>query len=138
MKRTLKDRNRVPTSFRAEFAAEMQAVFATVASEAAQMGALSLMRVCLRELKDLPASLVREYWDALKTKKGIAMNEPMQPGSWQDAALARLPHLLLVVLALLPLGTVENGSTIYPVFLLVLPFLTAAALVLAWRRGWPH
>ncbi|MBI5828128.1 MAG: hypothetical protein HZB20_00980 [Chloroflexi bacterium] len=66
------------------------------------------------------------------------MNEISQPGSWQDAALAGLPHLLVAALALLPLGTVQNGSTVYPVFLFILPFFIVAALALAWRRGWPR
>ena len=126
-----------PRRFQAEFAAEMQTVFANVASEAARRGAMSLARACLRELRDLPASLVREHWDALRTK-GVAMNEISQPGSWPDAALAGLPHLLVVALALLPLGTVQNRSTVYPVFLFILPFFILAALALAWRRGWPR
>ena len=126
-----------PVSFRAEFAGEMQEVFANAVSEAAQRDAMSLARVCLRELRDLPASLVREHWYAL-IAKGVAMSETRQPGSWKDAVLAGLPHLLVVVLALLPLGTVKNGSTVYPVFLFILPGFILAALALAWRHGWPR
>lgn len=126
-----------PRRFRAEFADEMREVFASAVSEAARRGVISLARACLRELRDLPASLARGHWYALRTK-GVAMNEISQPGSWKDAALAGLPHLLVVVLALLPLGTVKNGSTIYPVFLFVLPGFILAALALAWRRGWPR
>ncbi|MEK7787440.1 MAG: hypothetical protein AAB658_18720, partial [Chloroflexota bacterium] len=71
-----------PPSFRAEFADEIQAVFAKVASEAARRDVMSLARACLRELRDLPASLVREHWYALRMK-GVAMNETSQPGSWK-------------------------------------------------------
>lgn len=126
-----------PPRFRAEFAEEMQAVFASAASEAARCGALPLARLCLRELRDLPASLAREHWRALRAK-GTAMSEARPPGSWKDAVFAGLPHLLLVVLALLPLGTIQRGSTIYPVFLFILSGFIAAALAIAWRRGWPR
>ncbi len=126
-----------PSRFRADFEAEMQTVFANVASKAARRGAMPLARACLRELRDLPASLVREHWHALRTK-GVAMNETSQPGAWKDAALAGLPHLLVATLALLPLGTFKNGSTVYPVWLPILPVFIVAALVLAWRRGWPR
>lgn len=126
-----------PRRFHEEFADEMQAVFANVASEAARRDAMSLARACLRELRDLPASLVREHWHALRAK-GVAMIETNPPGAWKDAALAGLPHLLVVVLALLPLGTVKNGSTVYPVWLFILPGFIVAALALAWRRGWPR
>ncbi|MBI3243123.1 MAG: hypothetical protein HYZ49_12590 [Chloroflexi bacterium] len=123
-----------PHRFRAEFGEEMRAVFAEAV--ASRTGLASIVIVCLRELKDLPTSLLREHWSEIL--KGIAMAENRQTGSWKDATLAGLPHLLVVMLVLLPLGTVRNGSTVYPIFLFILPFFILAALALAWRRGWPR
>lgn len=125
-----------PPRFRAEFGEEMRAVFAEAAAEARRTGMASIAVVCLRELKDLPTSLLREHWHEIL--KGIAMTDNHQPGSWSDAALAGLPHLLVVALALLPLGTFKNGTTVYPVWLPILPGFIVAALAIAWRRGWPR
>jgi hypothetical protein len=137
-----------PLRFRAEFAEEMQAVFSEAINEAARRGRVSLATVFLREVWDLPGNALREHWSQKEEPTmSTAMNfdnstaAPMfdhQPGAWKDAALAGLPHLLVVVLALLPLGTVKNGSTVYPVWFFVLPGFMVAALALAWRRGWPR
>ncbi|MEK7327250.1 MAG: hypothetical protein AAB217_18550, partial [Chloroflexota bacterium] len=137
-----------PPRFRAEFEAEMQAVFSEAINETARRGRTSLATVFLREVWDLPGNALREHWSRQEEPTmSTAMNfdnstaGPMfdhQPGTWKDAALAGLPHLLVVVLALLPLGTYKSGSTIYPVWLFVLPGFILAALALAWRRGWPR
>jgi hypothetical protein len=51
-----------PPAFRDTFACEMQVVFAALLAEAAERGCLVLVRVCLRELLGLLASLGREHW----------------------------------------------------------------------------
>lgn len=137
-----------PRAFRAEFADEMYAVFTEAVHAAVSHGNAALARLCWREVSSLPPSIAAEYWQSVRRqgdKAPMSATFPLPnsglrpaPGSWADAALAGLPHLLVVVLALLPLGTFKNGSTVYPVWLFILPGFIVAALVLAWRRGWPR
>lgn len=95
-----------PQSFRAEFAAEMQSVFAEAVAEAVGRDATSLIKVCLREIKDFPMSLLREYWHTLKTT-GIGVDETRMPGSWWAATLAGLPHLLYALMIYAPVMIYE-------------------------------
>lgn len=60
-----------PAAFQAAFAEEMQEVFAQRATEAAGEGPLHIASVCLRELKDYPLNLVREYWSASQKKEVV-------------------------------------------------------------------
>lgn len=66
-----------PKRFRDEFAEEMQAVFATAVTEAARSGIKSLLVLCLRELWDLPAALLRER--LLGTKMGNWVSRRLSP-----------------------------------------------------------
>ena len=137
-----------PRRFRAEFEEEMQAVFSEAINEAARRGRVSLATVFLREVWDLPGNALREHWSQKEEPTmSTAMNfdnstaAPMfdhQPGAWKDAALAGLPHVLASLLALLPLGAFKYGSAFVPILLLPLVCFIVAALVLAWRRGWPR
>lgn len=60
-----------PPAFRAAFADEMQEVFAQQLAEAAGKGSVHLALACLRELKDYPLNLIREYWVAIKNKEVV-------------------------------------------------------------------
>ncbi|MEK7787439.1 MAG: zinc ribbon domain-containing protein [Chloroflexota bacterium] len=51
-----------PHRFQAEFGEEMEAVFAASVNEAAQGGPARLAATCLRELFDLPGSMLREHF----------------------------------------------------------------------------
>lgn len=95
-----------PRRFRAEFAEEMQAVFAEAIADAAGRDTASLIKVCLQEIKDFPMNLLLEYWHALKTK-GIGADEKILPGSWWAATLAGLPHLLYALMIYAPVMIYE-------------------------------
>ncbi len=95
-----------PQSFRVEFADEMQSVFAETVADAAQRDAASLIKVCLREIKDLPMSLLNEHWRALKMR-GFGVDEKILPGSWWAAILAGLPHLLYALMIYAPVMIYE-------------------------------
>jgi hypothetical protein len=137
-----------PRAFREEFADEMCAVFTEAACEAVSHGGVSFARLCWREMSGLLSSIAAEYWHSIRRQGARApMSDTIPlpnsglrpaPGSWTDAVLAGLPHLLVVILAALPLGTVQSGTTAYSVFLFILPFFILPALVVAWRRGWPR
>ncbi|OQY43743.1 MAG: hypothetical protein B6242_14125 [Anaerolineaceae bacterium 4572_78] len=53
-----------PSHFRHEFEMEMRDVFAEMVTNSAKDGYHALMIVCLRELWDLPKTLIREYWSS--------------------------------------------------------------------------
>lgn len=86
-----------PYSFRAEFAEEMQAVFAE-AAEAAKGDLRSLLTLCFREVWDWPSSLVRAYWFAFWHKErmmnGTQGHTPAAP-TWTTVGLMVLPGLLV-------------------------------------------
>src|SRR3989304_853762 len=106
-----------PRRFRAEFAAAMRAVSAETAEDAARRGKIALITLCLRELRDMPISLLREHLHAL-TAQEIKMNSTAAknaPGSWRDATLAGLPHVLYALMLYGPLLTYDlrtHGLTV--------------------------
>jgi hypothetical protein len=129
-----------PKKFRTEFSVEMEDVFRQATSESKSQ-ALSFF---FRELRDFPANLVRQHWAVLQ-KEAIPMTafiqtEKPQPGTWGEAFLAGLPHLLMALL--IGIGklfdqTIQINQNISIVMVITLGLLVTALLILAWRRGWP-
>ena len=54
-----------PHGFRTLFQEEMGEVFATALADAAESGAVALIRLCLRELQAWPLTALREHWFAI-------------------------------------------------------------------------
>ena len=161
-----------PSGFRAEFGEEMQDVFATALTEAQHPshavdfgdetravfvqavkvhgGTSRALRFFLRELKDLPGSLLRQHWLAIRKEKvpvntltesnGIQVKE-RQRGTWGTAFLAGLPHLLMGLLIgvgkLGILDTYQVSQIGKPTVGIELTLLVIGMLIYAWRRGWP-
>lgn len=91
-----------PSGFRAEFAEEVGQVFNLGLQEAAGAGAWSLLRFALRELYDLPLTLLALY--ARERNKSVMQKKLDQwfahvPGSTAEALLASLPFLVLFLFA---------------------------------------
>ena len=137
-----------PKEFRVNFGGEMTAVFMQAVESSA--GTSKALRFFLRELKDLPSSLIRQHWLAIRKEKvpmttltesnGIQIEE-RQPGAWGVAFLAGLPHLLMGLLIglgkLSVFDVYQTSQTISVIIGLALALLVVAMLMLAWRRGWP-
>jgi hypothetical protein len=149
-----------PCSFRAEFGAEMEAVFAEALAGTAAQGWASLASLLLRELRDWPGALLRAHWYALKKEKMMGGNmestvfssdvpptleDRHAPVPWREALLAGLPHAL-VALIILAVGVgrpiMPSPRQVYSVIEIVLgaTFILSVvvAMVVAWRRGWPR
>lgn len=143
-----------PQSFREEFAEEMQDVFADSAIEAYRRGALALLSVIWRELRDMPVSLGRQNWHALAHKER-SMNSPIEANGavryqnsdervsqpqapWRQAVLAGLPHLLYVLSLEVPslLRVLTSESVNWHVVRYAFWALVVLVLIFAWRRGW--
>lgn len=137
-----------PARFLAEYASEMEAVFAQAIGEAARQGHLALVWRGWRELRDLPLAALREHWRERIGKEGFmtslledglaAAADDGRPGAPREAWLAALPHLLVAgaFLSSLVFG-VENALAGWAIAL-VFGAASLAALVSAWRAGWPR
>lgn len=136
-----------PPDFRREFAEEMQDVFSEALQEAAEPGGISPTRLLLRELADLPANLVSQFWNSFYAWVMLPWQDhasfdakSSSPGSWLNAGLAGLPHLLFALALYLPqlvaflLDLPGDRRSALPVFWV----MTALALIIAQRQGWPR
>lgn len=97
-----------PARFQTEHAAEMEAVFAQLITEAAGRGQLPVWRVCGRELRDLPLAVWREHWHEHLTREDFGMKtlrpgQILVAGTWQ-LTLAWLTPLWLFLLAVMVEG----------------------------------
>ena len=100
-----------PTSFREEYSAEMKTVFSLQLENT--QGDFNILCVGLREMRDLPLSLLRAH--IRKKMEEFIMIEKrftFQPGSWQEVLLACMPLLLMGfipgLLSLIPLTEANN------------------------------
>jgi hypothetical protein len=98
-----------PRNFRKEFGEEMQVVFRDSINDAAQNGILFLVIVGMREMVNLPGSVLHEFWHELKKKDTIMdMNEQTESRSvieggtshW-DALIGTLPFVLFGIASLI-------------------------------------
>lgn len=137
-----------PKEFRFIFGGEMRAVFMQTVE--VRTGTGKSLRFVLRELRDLPGSLLRQHWLAIRKEKvpmtaltgsnGIKIEE-RQPGTWGTAFLAGIPHLLMgLLIGAGKLGIFDiyqvsqTGNAIIGIGLAL---LVIGMLIYAWRHGWP-
>ena len=137
-----------PKEFHVDFGDEMRAVFMQAVE--AHSGTSKALRFFLRELKDLPGSLLRQHWLAIRKEKvpmttltesnGVQIEE-RQPGTWRTVFLAGLPHLLMGLLIWVgKLGmfdVYQVSQTGNAIIGIGLALLAIGMLLYAWRCGWP-
>ena len=132
-----------PRRFRAEFGAEMRAVFADAVAETAARGWIPLAGLCLRELRDWPGAVLRAHWltlrEEMKVGEGIVMSsdEMERSAFWGKTLLALGPLLLYPVLSLLGLifaPFLANLSD--PNVALGIMFAVIGACLIALVAGW--
>jgi hypothetical protein len=154
-----------PRAYRLEYDREMQSVFELTADEADRRGLLSLLNLCLRELRHLPGAIVHEHWrDARRQVEDTAMTEwpdnghvrdnlqephDAAPGSWTDRpcpwvqTLAGLiPFLFIglwsIVLALLAFPPPPWQLIAYVGPLVVGYVIALIGLGVGWAQGFPR
>ena len=124
--------NLYPADFRIEFGAEMQAVFEQAITNRVGFGAIAAY--CLRELRDLPASLLQNYWFS-QIGEGTMTTQPfLTKSSKWETFLGMLPFLAF--------GLASMMSKAPQRFLdinLFLGFylLALVGLLVGWVRGFP-
>jgi hypothetical protein len=142
-----------PVDFRAEFETEMQRVFFRGIEERVRDSITQALVLCLREIKDLPGSLYHQH-RIKSSKEGSQMNKfskindiqqhalastERHPGTWGEAFLAGLPHLLMGLL--IGVGKIITPPTLPSqtnnAIAITMLLLVVTILIVAWRRAWP-
>lgn len=98
-----------PGNFRKEFGDEMQVVFGDSVKEAGKDGILFLVIVGMREMVNLPGSVLQEFWHERKKKETIMdMNEQTESKSgikggtsYWDALIGTLPFVLFGIVSMI-------------------------------------
>ena len=98
-----------PRSFRKEFGEEMQVVFEDSVNEAVRDGILFLVIVGMREIANLPGSVLQEFWHEFKKRDTVMdMNEQTRsesvigrgPNPW-DALIGTMPFVLFGIASMI-------------------------------------
>jgi hypothetical protein len=104
-----------PAAFRAEFGAEMEAVFAMAVREAAEEGPGAVLSVCLKETADFPANLAEAYRQVpFYPEVGVMKREaswnvwPL----WVALNLLAIPLASLAVMALVVLARLDRQEPV--------------------------
>jgi hypothetical protein len=147
--------------FRREFAEEMEAVFAEAVGAAVQPGRSAVLRLLLREMRDLPGSLIREYRSAIAetagdlgaeglsfwVRKDELPDHPDRPSSWGQTTVALALYVVPVIWAVLgfvlsPWLNQHVSETavkvIAPIWALILVGSFLAVLFAGWVKGFPR
>jgi len=100
-----------PSSFRAKFGEEMQAVFTQAVREG------NPIIFCLREMKGIPGSLIRQHWYAWTHKEALLTNYKRPDWyfypSWVGVSILAFPLTWLAYFLIISLVTRWIGHTIY-------------------------
>jgi hypothetical protein len=130
----------------------MEEVFCQSVEAQICAGGLQVLRTFMRELVDLPGSLIQAHWRAHRMERENMKKRPAehpdrpgaehrQPGSWEAAILAGLPHLLMGLLMgtglLINPDHQESFQTVAAITGVILAFVVMGILAAAWRRSWP-
>lgn len=115
----------------------------------------ALIKIFLREISDLPGSLLQQHWSAIQKEKplmnaisetnGLSPSRPVasecNPSTWGAAFLAGLPHLLMGLLigagklGIFDIYKVSQTGT--AIIGIGFALLVIGTLIFAWRLGWP-
>ena len=142
-----------PPAFRAEFEDEILGVLAARLAEAARSGVLRRTLIAGKEALGLLSS-IPELWLTARTHKESPMTaenipgpvsgtEPRnhQPGSFGEAVLSGLPHLVAGLLIGLekffPAASFALRASFFGASAAAAGILIVVVLFFAWRRGWP-
>jgi hypothetical protein len=106
-----------PAAFRNEFGEEMRGVFTRSVLEAAERGGWAVTAVYVRELRQMPLNLVREYWHSL-TKKELPMALIKKPEwsfypTWIILTLLCIPIAFFIDLVIMKVTSSIIGDFIY-------------------------
>ena len=154
-----------PRRYRIEYGTEMRSVFELTAEQADRRGLFSLLKLCLRELRDLPGAIVHEHWcDAQRNAEDTTMTERPdnghvrnnlkelpdaapgprtdRPCPWVETLAGLIPFLFIglwsIVLALL-----ASPPPLWQLIAYVGPLVagyvvTLTGLGVGWARGFPR
>ena len=124
-----------PRPYLAQFGAEMEAVFAQAATESESGRAI--LRLFLRELRDLPGALINAYQATLLAGGDTAMiNKFISPSTRRQAFIGSLPFLVYGISTMF--SEVDSSSPLNNYYApLVTYALALVGLLVGWIRGFP-
>jgi hypothetical protein len=128
-----------PVRFQQEFGAEAQTVFDQALASAANDGARAVTAVCVRELRDWPASVLEAHRaDWQRTERSAAMIQPSEgePAGehWLGALAGGLPFLLFGIASILS----KLPAHYHPFEFLGFYLLMIAGVCVGWLRRFPR
>lgn len=145
-----------PGAYQREFNDELKRVYQMELRASAQQGISGLCSCGLRELRDMPAAILRQHLRERSYRKMQALGEISSddlgashtiypPPSHLDLLLAVLPHLLFLLPAALGqfarawVPALAEYDTIpgFLVLVIIAGLVIAAGWLIAWRRQWP-
>lgn len=144
-----------PADFYTIFSAEMQSVFDSALTEHARNNFFRVLAFFLLEIREFPANVLRQHWQGIWNKGGKmstiseTIHNPTspsqetahQPGDWQSAILAGLPHFLVGLMGaigkIIEADSYPAYSSIVTVVAIAMMILVAGMLLYAWRVHWP-
>lgn len=104
-----------PHQYRLRFGEERLHVFRLAVEESSQHGTAALARFGLRELLDLPGSIMYEHLRERRIDMSASLSGEDKPSSWGWAIMGGLPFLLYACMKYLPLLLLNwLGSSIQP------------------------
>lgn len=140
--------NLYPQQYQVEYGQELQTVFSLAVAESARQGTRAIVKLGLRELRDLPGALIREHRRERRKRK-MKTSPEISPvdaqSSWGETFVGLWLFLIFgpvpVVMAYLTLPTwLRSGSGLGSVLLVIgfvlLPLLMS--LGIGWAKGWPR
>lgn len=134
-----------PRRYRADYGEELQTVFSLVVNEAAQRGRLSVIRLGWRELRDLPAAVIREYRRERRKRKmetSTSAQTGAERSSWGETLAGLWPFLFLgpvsVTMAYLTMPAWFQYSEEPKYLSIVFVLSMLVGLGAGWAKGWPR
>jgi hypothetical protein len=143
-----------PVDFQERFRDEMVDVFSEGISNSGGQDSSQGWRFILREFGDYPISVLQEHWSQFR-KVRSRMNQLQkanqnhhlltmpqhEPGSWQSAFLAGLPHLLMGLLVgtgvFFHFSLYDEPQSLYMIIAIILAGTVVVTLLAAWWAKWP-
>ena len=131
-----------PTSFQAEFADEMLAVFAATVTEAA--GWQILARVCWREWRDAPVAIIRAHFEERRYSMDTSPNPLLDERiSWAGLLAGLWPFLIFGPFTVLmaypyPYPAWRDAAWVQTSLLILYLLPLAIGFFVGWAKRWPR
>ncbi len=102
-----------PTRFRDAFGEEMISIFHATVTDAHHQGTRELVRLCWREMADIPYNLAAAYWNEFTYNGEVVMQRKADWRLWPSWIVLHLLSIPLAALLMLAIVIIVNGIIPY-------------------------